>query len=163
MTEKMGGSDVSAGTQTFALEESNASKCYLYGYKWFSSATDSDMSLAIARFPKNEEEVKSNKGKLAMTFLKIRKPHGTLNNIEIVRLKDKLGTRQLPTAELVLRGTEARRVTDVGQGIKYISNMLNITRLHNAISAVASMRRVIALANDYKERRTAFGKLLTDH
>ena len=41
--------------------------------------------------------------------------------------------------------------------------MLNITRLHNAISSVAYMRRIISLANDYKERRSAFGKLLSQH
>ena len=49
MTEKRGGSDVTRGTDTFAIE--NGDKCLLYGYKWFSSATDSDMSLALARFP----------------------------------------------------------------------------------------------------------------
>jgi len=49
MTEKRGGSDVTKATDTFALE--NEDKCTLYGYKWFSSATDSDMSLALARFP----------------------------------------------------------------------------------------------------------------
>jgi alkylation response protein AidB-like acyl-CoA dehydrogenase len=41
--------------------------------------------------------------------------------------------------------------------------MLNITRIHNAISSIAAMRRIIAAANDYKERRSAFGKLLKDH
>lgn len=50
MTEKKGGSDVSLGTETFAMEK-DPSRCYLYGMKWFSSATDSDMSLALARFP----------------------------------------------------------------------------------------------------------------
>ncbi len=55
MTEKKGGSDVSRATDTFALEDGVI--CKLYGYKWFSSATDSDMTLALARFPKNEEEL----------------------------------------------------------------------------------------------------------
>lgn len=41
--------------------------------------------------------------------------------------------------------------------------MLNITRIHNGLSSVAGMRRVIALANDYKERRVTFGKLLKEH
>jgi alkylation response protein AidB-like acyl-CoA dehydrogenase len=49
MTEKKGGSDVNVGTSTIAIEEKD--KCLLYGYKWFSSATDSDMTLALARFP----------------------------------------------------------------------------------------------------------------
>ena len=98
-----------------------------------------------------------------MVFLKIRNAEGQLNNIKIVRLKDKLGTRQLPTAELILDGTEARRISPIGQGVKYIANMLTITRIHNSLSALGYMRRILALAYDYKERRTAFGKTLKDH
>ena len=41
--------------------------------------------------------------------------------------------------------------------------MLTITRVHNSLSAVGYMRRVLALAYDYKERREAFGKVLKDH
>ena len=92
MTEKKGGSDVSLGTETFALEK-DQNKCYLYGYKWFSSATDSDMSLALARFPKDQEELEKNKGKIGLVYLKMRTPRGALNNIEVLRLKDKLGTK----------------------------------------------------------------------
>ena len=75
MTEKKGGSDVSRATDTFALEEGNGI-CKLYGYKWFSSATDSDMTLALARFPKNEEELEKGSGKLGLVFIKIRKEDG---------------------------------------------------------------------------------------
>ncbi len=75
MTEKRGGSDVSRATDTFALEEGGGI-CRLYGYKWFSSATDSEMTLALARFPKNEEELKKGSGKLGLVFLKIRKEDG---------------------------------------------------------------------------------------
>lgn len=42
-----GGSDVSGGTETVALEQPDGSH-QLFGYKWFSSATDSDMSLTLA-------------------------------------------------------------------------------------------------------------------
>jgi alkylation response protein AidB-like acyl-CoA dehydrogenase len=74
MTEKRGGSDVTRGTDTFAIEEDN--KCLLYGYKWFSSATDSDMTLALARFPQTEQELEKGTGKLGLVFLKIRNPQG---------------------------------------------------------------------------------------
>lgn len=47
--------------------------------------------------------------------------------------------------------------------MKTIAHMLTITRIHNALSSVSSMRRMIALANDFKERRFAFGKKLADH
>lgn len=41
--------------------------------------------------------------------------------------------------------------------------MLNITRLHNAISAVSFFRRVLNVAIDYAFRREAFGKILIEH
>jgi alkylation response protein AidB-like acyl-CoA dehydrogenase len=41
--------------------------------------------------------------------------------------------------------------------------MLTITRIHNSLSACGYMRRILALAYDYKERRMAFGKTLKDH
>lgn len=47
---------------------------------------------------------------LTMFFAKIRKENGSLNGIEIQKLKNKLGTRQLPTAELLLDGMDAYRV-----------------------------------------------------
>ena len=44
MTEKRGGSDVSGGTETIATPINGEDGYYsLTGYKWFSSATDSDM------------------------------------------------------------------------------------------------------------------------
>ena len=52
------------------------------------------MSLALARFPQSEEELEKGSGKLGMVFLRIKNKEGTaLNNIQVVRLKDKLGTR----------------------------------------------------------------------
>lgn len=41
--------------------------------------------------------------------------------------------------------------------------MLTITRIHNSLSACGFMRRILSLANDYKERRSAFGKKLSAH
>jgi len=45
-----------------------------------------------------------------MFYLTVRNSDGSLNNIEVQRLKDKLGTRQVPTAELILDGARAIRV-----------------------------------------------------
>ena len=47
---------------------------------------------------------------LTMFFLTLRDENNELNGIEIHKLKNKLGTRQLPTAELLLDGTKAFRV-----------------------------------------------------
>ena len=58
MTEKDGGSDVSGSMATNAFDEGE--KCKVYGYKWFSSATDADMTLSLARFPQTKEEIQNN-------------------------------------------------------------------------------------------------------
>uniref|UniRef100_A0A1X7TI51 Uncharacterized protein n=1 Tax=Amphimedon queenslandica TaxID=400682 RepID=A0A1X7TI51_AMPQE len=59
-----------------------------------------------------------------------------MNNIRIERLKNKLGTHQLPTAELLLDGTMAQLIGEKGHGISLISPLLLITCWHNTISAV---------------------------
>ena len=67
-----------------------------------------------------------------------------------MKMKNKLGTRQLPTAELLLDGTEARLVGEQGRGVANISSMLTITRLHNTLSAVSAMRwaeKILSLPN----------------
>jgi alkylation response protein AidB-like acyl-CoA dehydrogenase len=45
-----------------------------------------------------------------------------------MKMKNKLGTRQLPTAELLLDGCKAQLISEEGRGIASISNMLTVTR-----------------------------------
>jgi alkylation response protein AidB-like acyl-CoA dehydrogenase len=152
MTERTGGSDVS-GTSTEARSESGGWR--LYGTKWFTSATTSEIAVTLAKDP-------DAGGKLSLFLLELRDSAGGLNDIFVHRLKDKLGTRALPTAELSLQGTPSVRVGEPGKGVKQIATVLNITRLYNASSAVSYMRRGVALAADYAGKRRAFGKLIMD-
>jgi len=100
---------------------------------------------------------------LSLFYLETKDEQGWYNNLEIQCLKNKLGTRQLPTSELLLDGTEARLVGKEGRGVACISPMLTITRIHNGIAAVSGMRRILQLARDYSTRRVAFGKYIADH
>ena len=77
-------------------------------------------------------------------------------------MKDKLGTQQLPTAELLLKGTTAKLIGKEGQGVKNISKMLFVTRMYNSATAVGIMRRMIGLARDYSSRRTIGKKNLSE-
>uniref|UniRef100_A0A8C4NCG6 Acyl-CoA dehydrogenase/oxidase C-terminal domain-containing protein n=1 Tax=Eptatretus burgeri TaxID=7764 RepID=A0A8C4NCG6_EPTBU len=88
---------------------------------------------------------------------------GVEQSLHLRRLKNKLGTRQLPTAEIELRGTPAILISEEGRGISGVSKMLTITRLHNAISSAAAMRRITSLAIDYAHRRSAFSRHLIEH
>lgn len=157
MTEKAGGSDVAGGTETVAIHQ-GGEEYKLYGYKWFSSATDSNIALTLARIADQDGNVVSGTKGLTLFYLKVKDDQGKLNNINMVRLKDKLGTRQLPTAELLLDGTIAHRMSEPGRGVSGISNMLQVTRIHNAVGSSAYMRRILSVARDYSHRRIAFGK-----
>ena len=116
--------------------------------------------------------------------METRDVSGAYNNIELVRLKDKLGTRQLPTAELLLDGATAHlvrfnlfslhkhththtitphtKVGTEGRGVAHISPMLTVTRLHNSVISAAYMRRILQLSRDYCTSRTVFGRYLAD-
>jgi len=87
----------------------------------------------------------------------VRNADGTMNGIQVNRLKDKLGTRMVPTAELTLDGARAVPIIGTRDGIKNITPMLTITRTWNAVGAVSGMRRCLALAKDYANRRIAVG------
>ncbi|HEX7240992.1 MAG TPA: acyl-CoA dehydrogenase family protein [Longimicrobiaceae bacterium] len=156
MTETAGGSDVGR-SETVARRDADGT-WRLYGRKWFTSAATSQMALTLAR---PEGNGPGGRG-LALFFVETRDAEGRLNGIRIDRLKEKLGTRKLPTAELTLDGTPAVPVRGLEDGVRAIAPMLNVTRTWNAVSAVALMRRGIALARDYARRRTAFGAPLSE-
>src|SRR5262249_16137895 len=99
---------------------------------------------------------------LSLFYVELRDAAGRLQKIRVHRLKDKLGTRALPTAELTLEGTPARLVGGDGHGVRKIAALLNITRAYNASCAVGFMRRGLALARAYARQRRAFGKRLAE-
>ncbi|HEX2081581.1 MAG TPA: acyl-CoA dehydrogenase family protein [Longimicrobium sp.] len=156
MTETTGGSDVGRSETVAVRDEDGGWR--LHGRKWFTSAATSQMALTLARPAGNPP---GGRG-LALFYVETRGDDGRLRGIRIDRLKDKLGTRKLPTAELTLDGTPAIPVLGLSDGVRNIAPMLNVTRTWNAVSAVALMRRGLALADDYARRRTAFGAALAE-
>jgi len=156
MTESTGGSDVGL-SETLARQDEQG-RWRLHGRKWFTSAITSQMALTLAR---PEGNPAGGKG-LALFYLEVRDAQGRLNHLSVNRLKDKLGTRKVPTAELSLDGAVATPLMGLSEGIKHIAPMLNIMRTWNSVSCVAYMRRALALARDYTNRRSAFGSVLAD-
>ena len=150
MTEQAGGSDVGL-SETVARRDAEGWK--LHGRKWFTSGITSEMALTLAR---PEGNVAGGKG-LALFYLETRGANGLPNAIRVERLKDKLGTRKVPTAELTLEGTPAIPVMGLDNGVRNIAPLLNVTRAWNAISSISYMRRGLALARDYAGKRVAFG------
>lgn len=151
MTERIGGSDVSR-TETVARRGADG-RWRLWGTKWFTSAITAEVALALAR---PEGNPPGSRG-LALFLVHARDEAGRLQGIEILRLKDKLGTRQLPTAEIRLLGAPASPVAGLTDGVRNITTVLNLTRTWNAVCATSTIRRGLAWARAYAPLRVAFG------
>jgi acyl-CoA dehydrogenase len=156
MTERAGGSDVGL-TETVARRDAHGT-WRLRGIKWFTSAVTSQVALTLAR---PEGNGPGGKG-LALFLVELRDAAGALRGIRVLRLKEKLGTRNLPTAELALEDTPALPVAGLADGVRNMAHMLNLTRTWNAVCAASSLRRGVAWARDYARRRVAFGAPLAE-
>jgi acyl-CoA dehydrogenase len=160
MTETAGGSDVGR-TDTVARQDGDGWR--LTGQKWFCSAIDSAMAVALAR---PEGAVEGSRG--LANFLVPRyaadvpgaggEPGDTAPGMRIHRLKDKLGTRALPSAEVGLDGAYAIPVGDPTRpGLSLMMTLIQVTRLHNAAVAAAGMRRGLMIVRNHAASREAFG------
>jgi acyl-CoA dehydrogenase len=156
MTETTGGSDVSR-TETVACRDAEGSWS-LYGTKWFTSAITSETALTLAR----PDGAGAGAGSLALFRVDRQLPDGGRNRLFVRRLKEKLGTRAMPTAELELDGAVAVPVGDPteGGGVRKIATMLNITRIHNALGSAGALGRGLAWARAYASVREIGGEPL---
>ena len=154
MTEKQGGSDVRANTtRAEFVEDTVWGRCYrLVGHKWFFSAPMSDAFLVLAQTPAG----------LSCFFLPRVLPDGSLNGINIQRLKDKLGNHANASAEVEFNGALAWLVGEEGRGIPQILEMGTLTRLDCALGTAGLMRAAVALALHHCAQRQAFGKRLIE-
>ncbi|KAI8348946.1 acyl-CoA dehydrogenase/oxidase [Mortierella sp. GBAus27b] len=108
MTERPGGSDVGR-TETQAVWNEDLKAWSVSGFKWFSSATDADVTMLLARTHDPDPSIapgnmKAGSRGLSLYLSRVRNDDGKLNGVRIHRLKDKVGTKALPTAELQLEG-----------------------------------------------------------
>jgi putative acyl-CoA dehydrogenase len=150
MTEKQGGSDVRANT-TQAVPQADGSYC-LTGHKWFCSAPMSDAFLTLAYGP----------GGMSCFLVPRWRADGERNDIEIQRLKDKMGDRSNASSEIEYRGAQAVRVGGEGRGVRTIIEMVQLTRLDCVIGAATQMRQAVSLATWHAQGRTAFQRRLID-
>ena len=144
MTERQGGSDVRANITTAGPIGEDLYE--LHGHKWFCSYPPCDVFLVLAQAPAG-----------LSCFLVQRGP-----GMEFQRLKDKLGTRSLPSSEVEFRGIPARLVGEEGRGVPAIIRMVNHTRLDCLLGSAAGMRRGVVEAIHHARHRIAFGALLAD-
>jgi alkylation response protein AidB-like acyl-CoA dehydrogenase len=155
MTEQGAGSDVGA-TETRAVRA--GAHWLLTGDKWFCSNADAALAMVLAR---PEGAPGGTKG-LALFLLPRVLPDGAPNHCRIVRLKDKLGTRDMASGEIQLDGAVAYLVGDPGRGFVQMTDMINSSRLSNGMRAAGMMRRALTEALYVSRRRVAFGRTLIE-
>ena len=154
MTEKQGGSDVRANT-TQALPDGSdgwGQRYRVTGHKWFFSAPMCDAFLILAQ----------TAGGLSCLFLPRVLPDGTLNELHIQRLKDKLGNKANASSEVEFTGASAWLVGEEGRGVPQILAMGTMTRLDCALGTSALMRHALSIALHHTRQRKAFGKPLIE-
>jgi len=143
MTERQGGSDVRANITQARADGDDWS---IHGHKWFCSYPPCRVFLVLAQ---TEEGLSC--------FLVERGP-----GMEFQRLKDKLGTRSLPSSEVEFRGARASLVGEAGRGVSAIIRMVNHTRLDCLLGSTQSLRRGTVEAIHHAVHRRAFGAALVD-
>ena len=156
MTEKTGGSDV--GTSTTVARRDADGTWRLWGDKWFCSNANAEVVLTLAR---PEGAPAGTKG-LGMFLVAKHLPDGRKNAWTINRLKDKLGSRSMATGEVTYAGAEAYVVGDVTRGFKQMIEMVNVSRLSNAMRAAGIMRRCVLESLVHARHRAAFGRALIE-
>ncbi|MCP5372728.1 MAG: acyl-CoA dehydrogenase family protein [Hyphomicrobiales bacterium] len=155
LTEQGAGSDVGA-VECVARHEDGQWR--IYGEKWFCSNADAELVLVLAR----PEGAPGGTRGLGLFLLPRHLDDGRQNSYRIVRLKDKLGTRAMPSGEVTLEGAVAYPIGELDQGWRQMADGINNSRLSNGIRAAGLMRRSWHEALHVARERVAFGRRLLD-
>jgi alkylation response protein AidB-like acyl-CoA dehydrogenase len=162
MTESQGGSDVGRATTTGMPAADGSWR--IQGEKWFCSAIDSAMAVALVR----SHSVKGSKGLAPFLIPRYAAdsplagfttaPDSAAPGVRLHRLKDKLGTRAVPTAEVGLYDAYGLPLGNPdGGGLARMMTLIVVTRLHNAAAAAGGMRRGLDYARAYAGARSVAG------
>ncbi len=149
VSEIQGGSDVPANLVE-AVEEDGEWR--LYGNKFFCSAAHADYAVVTAK-PRGSERV----GCFVVPMW-LDKEKESRNGYTIDRLKWKMGTVELPTAEITFEGALAYPAGPLDRGVAIVVGIvLTLSRLVVGIGGGAGMARGLREGKKYAEFRTAFG------
>ncbi|GMT39888.1 MAG: acyl-CoA dehydrogenase [bacterium] len=159
VTEVQGGSDVAAISCVAVADTKCKGHYRISGEKWFCSVIDAGLFVLAAR---PEGAPQGTQG--LSLFLIPRIVDGEVNDFTLRRLKYKLGTRSMASAEVDFNGALAEPIGPLEEGFKNLMGIvLDTSRVHNAVAACGLMRRACIEAQTYARHRTAFGKPIIEH
>ncbi|WP_113703753.1 acyl-CoA dehydrogenase family protein [Nonomuraea lactucae] len=151
-TERTGGSDLAALEAT-AVPDGESWR--LTGLKWFASNANGSAFVVLAR---------RDGGDVAPFLVLWERRDGSRNAVRIRRLKDKLGTRSVASAEVEFAGAEAYLLAGEGSGsgLGTMMRLTNASRLGVAMMGLGVARRALVESICYARAREAFGRPLID-
>ncbi|MGH9082816.1 MAG: acyl-CoA dehydrogenase family protein, partial [Acidimicrobiales bacterium] len=156
LTEVQGGSDVGANATVAEPEPDRPGAWRIRGEKWFCSVADAELFAVTAR-PEGAPGGTGGLGCFLVPRWSDTTPP-TPNGFRIRRLKDKLGTRALASAEIEFDGALAWPIGRVEEGFHTaVDDLLNTSRWMNALGSTGIMRRAVLEAGAFVRRRQAFG------
>jgi len=154
LTEVQGGSDV--GANAVRARPRRGGQFEIAGEKWFCSSADADLFLLTARM----EEAGPGTAGLGL-FLVPRMVDGEPNGFRLRRLKDKLGTRSMVTAEVDFQEAYAEALGPLEDGFRNVMEwIVDTSRLYNAFACAGAAHRAFLVARGYAEHRRAFGQVI---
>ncbi len=168
LTEVQGGSDVGSNACTATMvrpgDGDRPALWSLEGEKWFCSVADASLFLVTAR-PAGAVEGTRGLGlfvvprRLGVDELGPDAGPERVNHFTLRRLKDKLGTRAMASAELDWNGALAWQVGEIDRGFaNVVGVVLNTSRLFNALACAGAMWRAFWIAERFCRHRHAFGR-----
>jgi alkylation response protein AidB-like acyl-CoA dehydrogenase len=162
LTERDGGSDLGGATKTKATHV-DGDLWVLNGFKWFCSNVDAQAIATLAR----PEGAAEGTGGIGLFVVPRVRRDGSPNGVHVRRIKDKLGTRAVPTGEvdfvdaeayLLAGGQQSREAAADGKGMgRMMGGMVQGSRLGVAFMGLGIARRSFLEAAIYGAHRRAWG------
>jgi len=158
LTEVQGGSDVGAnGTRAWLDDDKN---WRIRGEKWFCSNANAELMVITARF----SEARSGTKGLSAFLVPSTKPDGSRNDFTFRRLKEKMGTKALASAEIDFRDAYAIPLGEVETGFnRMMEEVVHYSRIALAVSVLGMTNRGYQQVRAYADTRQAFGQTIIDY
>ncbi len=166
LTEREGGSDLGRTVHCTARDLGDG-RVEISGEKWFCSNVDGAAIVLLAR----PEGAPDGPAGLGLYLVPRTLEDGSPNRYTIRRLKQKLGTRSVPTGEVEFQGAlgyalRSRRAAEAGDsdagGLGRMMEMVNGSRFGVALMGLGIARRSFAEAAAWAHHRRAKGRALID-
>lgn len=151
MSEIQGGSDIPSNLLEAVVEDDHYR---LYGSKFFTSAIHADYAVVTAKVSGSEDVGTF----IVPSWMPGNKQREIRNHFRINRIKWKMGTCEVPTAEVDYDGAIGYPIGPTNRGVaNAVGIVLSLSRIAIGISSAAGITRAARDAQLYAEFRDVFG------